>query len=475
VVREALRQTGAIPDSVSLAYEVWAPLGPGGKVPDAERDRWLVQLDELAVAADYRHAFERWRSSFHPPHDRVVEVELRGRLLVGHGNPSPTEVGLTTHRTWSVPLVPGTALKGLLSHYLEATYGPRRRELAPWDQPDDERERALYQGAYWQGRRVVRAPGEMHRVLFGSPDADADGTYRERSLPAGATRGCVTFHDALYVPASADGDRPFAVDVLTVHQKPYYDAPAGREVWPNDHSAPVPVGFLSVGRGARFLLALSGPPLWTARAQRLLLAALAEWGVGGKTSSGYGRLGIPGSAAAVTDAAGSAVRGVYRPGDRITVTRVEDPKGADRMVYKADDGRLGHFADGTTPSTAIGATVDVWVAKRGRGNIYAHPAVAFRAQRWTRRPPAGPQAPAIGAVGRKQAWVHEVVVTSATMPPRTACTGRSEYERARVWRLSGGVPGTSSGCTAPRVANLRRGGKDGGLATIAGVERPAQM
>jgi CRISPR-associated protein Cmr6 len=60
-----------------------------------------------------------------------VEVELLSRLLVGHGTQSPTEVGLTTHRTWGVPVVPGTALKGLLSHYVDAVYGPRDPKLHP--------------------------------------------------------------------------------------------------------------------------------------------------------------------------------------------------------------------------------------------------------------------------------------------------------------------------------------------------------
>ena len=82
---------------------------------------------------------------------------------------------------------------------------------------------------------------------------------------------------------------PLARDVITVHQKPYYDG-QGRGAPPADYHDPNPVAFLTVRKGARFLLALTGPEEWTALAMSLLLDALAAYGVGGKTTSGYGRL-----------------------------------------------------------------------------------------------------------------------------------------------------------------------------------------
>src|SRR5690606_17987305 len=52
--------------------------------------------------------------------------------------------------------------------------------------------------------------------------------------------------------------------------------------------SPNPVAFLTVRPKCRFLLALSGPSEWTDLAGKLLADALASWGVGGKTSAGYG-------------------------------------------------------------------------------------------------------------------------------------------------------------------------------------------
>ena len=100
--------------------------------------------------------------------------------------------------------------------------------------------------------------------MFGAPEAEEDEAMRKAGFEAGSTRGLVVFHDALYVPNSVvhptngpRDDTPFAVDVLTVHQKRYYDG-SGAD-WPCDYDNPNPVGFLSVRPNARFLLVLSGP------------------------------------------------------------------------------------------------------------------------------------------------------------------------------------------------------------------------
>jgi CRISPR-associated protein Cmr6 len=267
-----------------LAYDVLAPIKPGeGKVPDQERDVWLQRLEDFEIPPDYRIAFERWRTSF--PDNETHEVELVARLLVGHGNPSPTEVGLTVHRTWGVPIIPGSALKGLLAHYLPVGYGPDRYETHPMDPrlSGEAASRARFQGVTWKNGRIVHGPGEVHRTLLGAPSAPDD-----REFKVGACKGLVEFHDALMVPGSVR-NRPFSQDVLTVHQKEYYNH-KGKGAAPNDYDSPNPVGFITVKPGTRFLLALSGPREWVAFAMEHLLEALAEWGVGGKTSAGYGRI-----------------------------------------------------------------------------------------------------------------------------------------------------------------------------------------
>jgi CRISPR-associated protein Cmr6 len=359
------------PDHPGLAYATWAPVGDDGKVPDDRRAKWLSSLADLTVPPDYSRSFQRWRTSFSAPGDRVFELVLASRLLVGHGHPSAVDVGITLHHTWGVPVIPGTALKGLVAHFVDAVYGPNDPERKPWEQQGEERTRAAYQGVTWRDRRIERGPGPVYRSLFGAPDAEQDGEMREHGFDAGASAGLVTFHDALYVPKDGSNDKPFAVDVLTVHQKTYYDE-SGKS-WPNDYDNPNPVAFLTVRPGGSFLFALSGPEDWTGLAERLLMDALREWGVGGKTSTGYGRFVTPAAAAAVRGEGAGPSRGGrsvasdggrrgprHQRGDRITVTRIEDPKG--KPKFCADDGFLGHFAGEEPPRVGIGEAVDVWVA-----------------------------------------------------------------------------------------------------------------
>lgn len=303
------------PDHLALAYDAWAPIDHvsndkslAGKVPVELRATWLTSIATIAISPDYTHSFNRWKKSFAAEGDRVIELQLASRLLVGHGNSSAIDVGLSVHHTWGVPFIPGSALKGLVAHYVEANYGPSDPSKAPWDQLGPERERALYQGVTWNGSRIERGPGEIYRALFGAPDASTDDAMQEHELRAGATPGLVTFHDALYVPDSTENNQPFAADVLTVHQKDYYDSSGGHA--PSDYDSPNPVAFVTIRPKTRMLFALSGLPEWTSLAEKLLRDALEHWGVGGKTSAGYGRIEQP-----------KRRRGGHtrKPGDRIEV------------------------------------------------------------------------------------------------------------------------------------------------------------
>jgi CRISPR-associated protein Cmr6 len=225
----------------------------------------------LQVAPDYvTHAFPQWERSLNAGGCATRQIELTSRLLVGHGNGSAAEVGLTVHHTWGVPMIPGSALKGLCAHYTAATYGPLRPKFA---------------GPKWEKdpRRIADPPGDYYRALFGAPDVSND-----------ASAGLVVFHDALYVPDSTAGDRPFAVDVLTLHQRSYYGQDRKRggiagQHWPNDYDSPNPVGFISVRPGVKLLLGVDGDPKWAGLALDLLTEAIRAWGAGGKTSAGYGR------------------------------------------------------------------------------------------------------------------------------------------------------------------------------------------
>ena len=206
-----------------------------------------------ALRPVYAAAFARWEANL--PKELAAQAILKtdGRLIIGLGAQNVLETGLTLHHTYGTPIIPGSALKGLANHYAHSVWGE--------ENPGFKRK------------------GEYHNLLFGTTE---DG-------------GVIAFHDAWILPESL----PTALqkDVMTPHHPDYQRDPAKDNKFrpPTDFDSPNPVSFLSVY--GMFLLAVSwaGPvhperAKWTNRAFELLCKALDEWGIGGKTSSGYGRL-----------------------------------------------------------------------------------------------------------------------------------------------------------------------------------------
>ncbi len=274
-----------------VAYNAWSKVRTGaefenntrnskekderGKVPTKKKyeaeeillsNEWLKKLAAIEIDGDYQAFFKTWKQSLDDRYTLTATFTLESRLLLGHGEPSAAGVGLKVHHTWGVPVIPGSALKGLLHHYLTITYG---------DDPN-------FKEVTWDGNRITKGPGRSIHTLFGGPEAPGD----EETDKAAA--GFVTFHDALYIKDSVEDNKPYAADVLTIHQKSYNDSKGDKP--PNDYDSPTPIGFLTVRPEVQFLVALSGPGDLCRFALVHLTNALEDWGVGGKTSAGYGRM-----------------------------------------------------------------------------------------------------------------------------------------------------------------------------------------
>lgn len=230
---------------------------------DTEKRKALLLLDAARQAATskllksiYEEAFLRWSSSFTDgAGHRSKSVATRGRLIIGLGSESVLETGLRLDHTYGVPIIPGSALKGLASHYCHDVWGQRRNTSAP------------------EENTPFRRGGDYHSLLFGTTE---DG-------------GVITFHDAWILPDSLGN--ALLLDVMTPHHPKWQldEAP------PTDFDSPVPIPFLSVAGSFDVRLSWSGPSsdqaeAWTKLTMQILTEALSEWGVGGKTSSGYGRL-----------------------------------------------------------------------------------------------------------------------------------------------------------------------------------------
>lgn len=297
------------------------------------------------VVALYKAAHGRWKAAF-PELTATAELQTAGRLIVGLGAENVLETGIRLHHTYGLPILPGSALKGLAAHYCHQVWGMMDARFKKPSAVEDKQYREYLAG---KGPK----PGDnFHRLLFGTTDDS----------------GCITFHDAWLTPSSPD---PLRLDVMTPHHPDWLDGSAA----PTDFDSPTPVPFLSVSGGFSIAVSWHGPESkqaekWTDFALSLLCGALREWGIGGKTSSGYGRLVCADEAPAdVTPSADATIptsrrEQQYERGTQVTVTRLEDSMRGNRARrrFQAEDGFVGYMDVGDGPAIEVGETSLVWVA-----------------------------------------------------------------------------------------------------------------
>jgi CRISPR-associated protein Cmr6 len=242
-----------LPEVAHAAAGTHAGLWMDKYLPDVEKGAvghpaHLNQVAEIPVPTDYRRFYQRWRSAVQAlePTTCTAVAAVQGRMIVGLGAESVLETSIALHRTYGVPYIPGSALKGLAA------------SAAHQSLEDPE----------WKKTTADGTIGTFHRILFGDQESS----------------GHVTFHDALWIPEGST--LPLDLDVMTVHHPDYYqgkdNAPAA------DWDSPTPVAFLTAH--GRYLLAVTGPEEWTDTAIQILKIAVEESGAGAKTAAGYGRM-----------------------------------------------------------------------------------------------------------------------------------------------------------------------------------------
>jgi CRISPR-associated protein Cmr6 len=218
------------------------------KKKEARRDH-VRDVAEISIFNDYENILKRWEMMLAAHKNSGYAVKrgkatVQGRMVLGTGNESVLETAVTLHRTYGVPYIPGSALKGLAA------------SLARQDCGDD-----------W-----IKT-SENYNTVFGNT----------------AESGCLVFFDALYMAEKGISlaRNPLKRDVLTPHHREYYMGSAP----PADWDDPKPVHFLSAtGSYLVAIAASAGGEDWLNAVWEILEYALTEVGIGAKTSSGYGRL-----------------------------------------------------------------------------------------------------------------------------------------------------------------------------------------
>lgn len=213
-----------------------------------KRSNFIAEVSTIPSPEIYVTFYNRWIQELAALGAKMQSAHVKTRMIVGLGDESVLETAITLHRTYGVPYIPGSALKGLAASYA-------RQRL----------------GEDWQKDSQTN---DAYKVVFGNTD-DA---------------GYITFFDALYIPGTGFNHRSLYPDVMSVHHRNYYLNPAFP---PADWDDPNPVPFLTAT--GSYMIALAAPELdeqdtWIERTFTILGRALEEMGVGAKTSSGYGRL-----------------------------------------------------------------------------------------------------------------------------------------------------------------------------------------
>ncbi len=188
------------------------------------------------------HVYKRWSSTTAAMQAEYFAATTQWRMVVGLGGKTVLETDLTLHHLYGMPFIPGSALKGLTRAYVTGEVAEHKSKKIDDDDP------------------VVQH-------IF--------GTQRDA--------GSVIFFDAMPV----DGRVEINLDIMNAHYPKYY----GEKQLPTNSQDPNPVTFLAV-TNTKFMFALAPRRPKDADDMKLamkwLQMALQEYGVGGKTSAGYG-------------------------------------------------------------------------------------------------------------------------------------------------------------------------------------------
>ena len=204
------------------------------------------------VTADsfYHNAYQRWRTATTDPlRFRQSVFALQSRLFIGLTGGGMLETGCAISHSYGMPYIPGSSIKGVVrAQVSKSLFGE-------------------------QNPAVIAE-------LFGA-EAKLNKEKPEESDPLGLS-GLVNFHDALVGSHSAE--RPLVEEIVTTHHLDYYGSEGATPA--TDFDSPIPNAQIAV-QGA-FLFVLEGPLAWLELAEKMLIAALDQGGIGAKIRTGYG-------------------------------------------------------------------------------------------------------------------------------------------------------------------------------------------
>jgi len=196
------------------------------------------------------------------------DAKLKWRFIIGLGVESVYETSIKLHSNYSIPIIPGSALKGVSRAW--AFYEKKKEKV-------EESEIRTIMDRY-------KITENEARYYLTKSTSLADAIEKLEIFGTQNKEGGVIFFDSL--PIYTTNKRALVLDIMSPHYSEYYIE--GKT--PGDWMQPNPIFFLTVeGLTYRFWIgARDGYGNYLEKAKNLLLEALKNIGVGAKTSVGYG-------------------------------------------------------------------------------------------------------------------------------------------------------------------------------------------
>ena len=249
--QEAFKRKNYTCDNLSLLLDRYYGYEDDPKLQKSERGDFYKSIkhpfNQKLVEANYK----RWQKQSDFLQAKTFKAYPEWRMVVGLGQASILETSMALDRITGIPIIPGSALKGLTASYAMLCH------LQTTERKEAEKDPA-------------------YKSIFGTQEE----------------AGKVIFLDA--VPTKSPELKP---DIMNNHYQEYYSDKSGT-VAPSPWQNPVPVYFLTLGQNSEFAFAVAARhnhPLTEAlvnQAKGWLQSGLSEMGIGAKTAAGYGYMEI---------------------------------------------------------------------------------------------------------------------------------------------------------------------------------------
>lgn len=281
LVRDNLKEIIASSKDAHAGLLIQRSLEKWGEDADTKVQAKSEVLDKLIGVSPsdiYLESLKRWINKTlmqDNPNFTATVLELDGRLMSGLALGGALETGATTHHTYGMPILAGSAIKGAVKAYTVNYYSEK----------DEHGKVILKTNKNGDSYSVVSAEGNrIIEILFGKDDIQ--------------DAGYIIWHDAWWIPQNfvfkqkQPVKKPFVKETITVHHQKYYTGVLpeanGTEDLPeaNGMEAPIPTAHVAVE--GSFYFVIEGHPKWLSFAKTLLEATLMEQGIGAKGTSGYG-------------------------------------------------------------------------------------------------------------------------------------------------------------------------------------------